>query len=404
MKTNLFLVLFALASIHLQAQVTIGSGKEPLKGALLDMKQYEMGEAGKSDGLSTSDKGMLLPRVALQGFTDLEPIAITASVADKRVYKGMAVYNTTTNTTKNLEEGIYYFDGTKWVKQLTSLPATATNTEPWRIMGGTTEATTPADNIYVNGNVNIGSQTTQSAYKLQVSGNMHTTATQTVGGIIGVGTISPKVSASIDLAASDKALKLNNVGLLSSTDITTVNAPVAGMTVYNTSNVSDVTPGMYYFDGFKWTRLVTTAYSGSSINLRNLQAPVTSNVTSTGMDWAKGSLMNFGVLTIPESGSYAFSFRLYGEITPGSSVVLPFRCVYYIYLMADNVCVDSAEMDITVAAPTAYSYSVTLGSSLSVGQNITFRLSHYQYDTPWALRNSNSNMNPVRTSMLWWKL
>ena len=87
MRTILFLFLLT-TSISL-AQVGIGT-TNPNPDALLD--------------LTTTDQGLLLPRVILTDSTSAAPL--TAHVA------GMFVYNTTTSG--NVSQGVYYNDGISW--------------------------------------------------------------------------------------------------------------------------------------------------------------------------------------------------------------------------------------------------------------------------------------------------
>src|SRR5690606_1973210 len=73
-------------------------------------------------------------------------------------------------------------------------------------------------------------------------------------------------SSILELEHPNKALYLTRVSLVSTTDVTTVNAPKAGMMVYNTNgSISSSNPaygaagaGIYYFDGTGWV------YSGNS--------------------------------------------------------------------------------------------------------------------------------------------
>jgi hypothetical protein len=92
-----------------QAQVTIGSGNPPAKGALLDLKEKD------NPGGTTAAKGILLPRVELSGPYSLYPLLKAADAADpteRNTHKGTIVYNVGTN----LSEGLYCWDGDKWVK------------------------------------------------------------------------------------------------------------------------------------------------------------------------------------------------------------------------------------------------------------------------------------------------
>ncbi len=92
MKRFLFfaIVLFFLSHLTF-AQVAINTtGDSPDPSAMLD--------------ISASDKGLLIPRVALTGTTDNTTIPSPAT--------GLMIYNTA--TTSDVVEGFYYYDGTKW--------------------------------------------------------------------------------------------------------------------------------------------------------------------------------------------------------------------------------------------------------------------------------------------------
>ena len=62
--------------------------------------------------LAKSDKGLLLPRVALTSTTDITTIANPVS--------GMFIYNTTEDQSANLIKSVYFFDGTRWISPLLS--------------------------------------------------------------------------------------------------------------------------------------------------------------------------------------------------------------------------------------------------------------------------------------------
>ena len=100
-KNLLWLSCFLCAAVFfnlpLNAQVTIGSLETPSTNALLDLKETSTG---------TSTKGILLPRVSLQYTTQATPMSSHE--------RGLLVYNT--NTVNDVVPGIYYNDGTKWIK------------------------------------------------------------------------------------------------------------------------------------------------------------------------------------------------------------------------------------------------------------------------------------------------
>jgi hypothetical protein len=66
-------------------------------------------------------------------------------------------------------------------------------------------------------------------------------------------------SAMLDIKSTSKGLLLPRVALTGTTDISTIAGTEAtSLMVYNTSTVSDVTPGFYYWNGTKWLRFIAT--------------------------------------------------------------------------------------------------------------------------------------------------
>ncbi|WP_207420527.1 tail fiber domain-containing protein [Desertivirga brevis] len=80
-------------------------------------------------------------------------------------------------------------------------------------------------------------------------------------GINGTGT-APHPSAGLDVSFTDKGLLIPRVKLKSSADITTIPSPEISLLVYNTEEISDVTPGYYFYDGRAWQKLSTTSTTG----------------------------------------------------------------------------------------------------------------------------------------------
>ena len=376
----------------------------------------------------------------------------------------------------------------------TALPTTAT-TEPWQVQGGTTVASTNAQNIYQTGSVAIGSNTAGS-YKFQVTGTSNitgnsrvasstVTGNQTVGGTLGVtgattlsntlgvtgatslsstlkvtgiatmgsnllvtgntgmgitsptqkldvrgneyvsgigkfgGTTTLNASAQLELGDVNKGLLPNRVALTSATVKAPVTNAVNGMMVYNTATVTaqNLTPGFYYWKGTSWTRLVD-AIPQTSVNLLNLRSGVSSTVGNVTTLATSGAVMPFGdlvstgvyAITLPEDGSYAFNFRLYGPIKEdGGNVKTAKTVIYYIGLLNNNVLSDAAEINVNVIPTpnisTVATYSVVLACDGKAGDKVTFRLHHFSITPyPWNLTASTSNSQANRTSMVWWKL
>lgn len=114
-RLNLLLVTMVF-SFQIQGQVTVGSNNEPEKAALLDIKTQNA-----TDGGITSDKGgLLLPRVSIDNLENLGIFpGVTADLsttAEKTRHKGLTVYNIRQDANSNIEQGIYVWNGEKWVK------------------------------------------------------------------------------------------------------------------------------------------------------------------------------------------------------------------------------------------------------------------------------------------------
>jgi len=103
MKKVLFLMLFllVLGATGISAQVRIGGDGVPNEAAVLDLNA--------TDAINNGTKGLALPRVNFSSNT----AQITSGVAN---LTGMLVYNT--NTT--LGVGVYYWDGSEWIKAAAS--------------------------------------------------------------------------------------------------------------------------------------------------------------------------------------------------------------------------------------------------------------------------------------------
>ncbi len=103
MKTiyTILIAVFMLISFSINAQVAITTDGSSADGsAMLDVK--------------STDKGMLVPRVALTGTTDVTTIGSPAT--------SLLVYNTA--TAGDVTPGFYYWNGTAWTPMVGSSPTT----------------------------------------------------------------------------------------------------------------------------------------------------------------------------------------------------------------------------------------------------------------------------------------
>ncbi len=77
--------------------------------------------------VTSSNKGVLLPRIALVSLTDVATVASPAT--------GLLVFNTTTNLSANLTPGFYYWSGTSWAQLQDTNSAGGSKTKSYAFVG-----------------------------------------------------------------------------------------------------------------------------------------------------------------------------------------------------------------------------------------------------------------------------
>lgn len=133
----LFIILFSIGILLLNAQVTIGSTERPVLGGLLHLSM-----GAKTDG-SNSTKGLLLPRVELINKSSLAPTVTDATNTEKLEHIGLLVYNLTEgvpqpasacdptpNWSSALNKGLVVWSGDAW-EQITSEDASIITPPDW---------------------------------------------------------------------------------------------------------------------------------------------------------------------------------------------------------------------------------------------------------------------------------
>lgn len=110
----LFCIIYVSGSVSLSGQVTIGSDKVAVSGALLQLKQFETDNV-QSDGLSNANKGLGMPCVSLQALNgDLATsLGLTPGSLDKDTHVGLTVYNAS-DICASIAAGTYVWNGTLW--------------------------------------------------------------------------------------------------------------------------------------------------------------------------------------------------------------------------------------------------------------------------------------------------
>lgn len=207
----------------------------------------------------------------------------------------------------------------------------------------------------------------------------------------------PEINAQLSLNDANKSFLPNKVALTSLLDIVTVPSPQTGMMVYNTANVSGtngVLPGLYVYEDNKWKYLFTE--DTKKLQMRGLETAVVTPACASA-DYNCATPLDFGSdIIIPDTGAYGVGINLYGK--PNSTLTTPSREVVYIWLMANNVPVDVAELNFTgFTGGSQFTYTVILGGKFNVGDKLSCRLSYYSPYHPIYLY-------PSKTFMLYWKL
>jgi hypothetical protein len=157
MKKTLLALAATLSFSYANAQMKLGSNPTTTNAdALLEME--------------TTNKGLLLPRVALTSTTVFAPL--TAHVA------GMAVYNTA--TAGDVTPGYYFDNGTKWVRVADANAAVSNLYTADGTLTGARTVTMGANNLSFSGTGKIGMGTTSPNTKLQATGAL-TLTPETVG-------------------------------------------------------------------------------------------------------------------------------------------------------------------------------------------------------------------------------
>lgn len=120
-------------------------------------------------------------------------------------------------------------------------------------------------------------------------------------------TITP--SAVLDIESANKGVLFPRVALTATTDATTITSPAEGLTIYNTATVgtapNNVTPGYYYWNGTKWTKVATDSESSkwtydvtnSRVNLTNLANGTTARTGPTNFGVHNNNILQIGDMT-----------------------------------------------------------------------------------------------------------
>ncbi|MBP1676658.1 MAG: hypothetical protein H6Q20_1217 [Bacteroidetes bacterium] len=229
LRKLLLLTGFCFILSVLQAQVKVGDNPTSKNAdAMLEIE--------------STNKGLLLPRVALTATTSAAPLSTHVA--------GMAVYNTA--TAGDVTPGYYYNDGTKWVKMGSGIATVSL-----------TSATSPAGTSV--GQVVFNTSTNQPTGLVYWDGSKWVPVNQTTTIVLtsantpagtSVGQVVYNTSTSVEPKGlvywdGSKWVPVNQTTTIVLTSATTPAGASVGQVVYNTS--ATVEPkGLVYWDGTKW--------------------------------------------------------------------------------------------------------------------------------------------------------
>ncbi|MGN6438786.1 MAG: hypothetical protein ACTHMM_19740 [Agriterribacter sp.] len=249
---HLALLLTAMLgyAVHSQAQLKVGNNPTVINpDAILE--------------LQSSNKGLLLPRVALSSTTNPSPLTSFVN--------GMLVYDTV--TTGDVTPGMYYCDGQKWVR----LSATASSGNAWNLTGnsatdpsinfiGTTDGaplllkTNNTERVRITKNGKVGIGTSNPGASLHVRGDM-------IIGTLVTGNVETDSVLVVDQQTGlIKKASLANVGVKVLRSLETV--AFGGQAIFNTpASITDVNKISLYRNG------VQISFTPRSSNLITAEVP-----------------------------------------------------------------------------------------------------------------------------------
>ncbi|QDH77671.1 hypothetical protein FKX85_00860 [Echinicola soli] len=205
MRNSLMLFILCLVVPSAMAQTGIGT-KIPDGNSVLDV--------------SSNTKGMLIPRLSGAEVTTL---------ANKNPSEGMVIYNTEENC-------IQIYKGTTF-ECLTVNSEADRSRDAW------------ADDS-ANDQIKLETKSDGSSVR-----DDNTDFVIEDDGKVGIGTGFPNADAQLDISATDKGVLIPRIELTSTTAASPLRAHVAGMMVYNTATVGDISPGFYYNNGTVWLKV-----------------------------------------------------------------------------------------------------------------------------------------------------
>ncbi|WP_299769114.1 hypothetical protein [uncultured Dokdonia sp.] len=135
--------------------------------------------------------------------------------------------------------------------------------------------------------------------------------TATIQAQVAIGTTQLDAGAIFQVDSNDKGVLIPRISLTSNTDVTTIENPAEGLTIYNIATVNNstnsITPGLYYWNGVQWSRLLSRGYSRQFIQESQNLINTTSDVPINGLNQT---------IEVPFSGIYRVIVTSYFGLAP----------------------------------------------------------------------------------------
>ncbi|MEI6679787.1 MAG: hypothetical protein WCL21_14330 [Mariniphaga sp.] len=129
---------------------------------------------------------------------------------------------------------------------------------------------------------------------------------------------TPNSSAMLDVTSTNKGFLPPRVTLTGTTDVSTIASPATGLFVYNTATAgtspSNVTPGLYYYDGSKWQRIINQQ-PDATIEFNQL-TPTTAGVVFTPNTPAS---KDYVYVSTVDNSQWTYNGSIYVTYTPPAS-------------------------------------------------------------------------------------
>lgn len=305
---SLFLLLILSGNTNLSAQVTIGAGTPPERGALLDFKERDVTSPTQDVvSLENSTKGVLHPKVFLRDASKLTPLyggsddgsgvwSDESTAEEKLKATGMVVYNVNPDAI-NMDEGLYMWQIDEWVKlnQDGAAIIQPVNCSAIRINGSYIEGVPANNNNYLEIDLTV---TKKGSFVISVlSGNGY--SFYYTGVALETGTLTVKVPAqgTPALVQTDK-LTFSGISLVSGCEPEiTVQEMVAA---YTMACSSAVVQGQF----FKGQALTTSNKIRMNINVSQPGSYNIYTETKNGISFrASGSFAATGTQTVELPGT-----------------------------------------------------------------------------------------------------